>query len=131
MLKELSAYYWHAIDQEPTCFFCGEAAIRTVKEAQDLPPKYHGFGNQAGIALFCPHCQRTHYNTLSHLTFDLPQVRHFWRTHKRVHWSPGEQIEYAGTPALVSTFQSKDSQQQIDVLVEQQTFRILAINDYQ
>jgi RNA polymerase sigma factor (sigma-70 family) len=130
LLKWLYGYYWQAIDQQPTCLFCGAPATLTVKEAQDLPSKYHRLGNQAGIAIFCPQCQRTHYNTLSHLTFDLPQVQRFWNRHKRIHWQQGEQIEHAGIPTLVSTFQSKDSQKHIDLLVEQHTFRVLAINEY-
>ncbi|GCE15268.1 RNA polymerase sigma factor [Tengunoibacter tsumagoiensis] len=129
LLKELYGYYWQAIDQEPSCFFCGGPATLTIKEAQDLPAKYHGMGRQAGIAISCLQCQRTHYNTLSHLTFDLPQVRRFWNTHKRIHWRQGEEIEHAGIPALVSSFQSKESQKHIDVLVEPQTFRVLAITE--
>ncbi|GHO98846.1 hypothetical protein KSF_088940 [Reticulibacter mediterranei] len=130
LLKWLYGYYWQAIDQEPTCFFCGEPARLVVKEAQDLPSKYHRLGQQAGIAIGCSHCQRTHYNTLSHLTLDVPQVQRFWNKHKRIHWQQGELIEYAGIPTLVSTFQSKESQKRIDVLIEQQTFRVLAINEF-
>ncbi|QBD81088.1 hypothetical protein EPA93_36005 [Ktedonosporobacter rubrisoli] len=128
-MKWLYGYYWQAIDQEPMCFFCGEPARLLVKEAQDLPTKYHGLSQQAGIAIMCSHCQRTHYNTLSHLTLDLPQVRRFWNKHKCIHWQQGEQIEHAGIPALVSSFKSKGGQRQMDVLIEQQTFRVLAINE--
>jgi RNA polymerase sigma factor (sigma-70 family) len=130
LLKWLYGYYWQAIDQEPTCFFCGELATLTVKEAQDLPSKYHRLGQQAGIAIVCSSCQRTHYNTLSHLTLDLPQVRRFWNKHKRIHWQQGEQVEHAGIPTLVSSFQCKESQKHIDVLMERQTFRVLAINEF-
>jgi RNA polymerase sigma factor (sigma-70 family) len=129
LIKWLYSYYWQAIDQESTCLFCGKAAMLTVKETQDLPPKYHRIGDQPGIAIFCPHCQRTHYNTLSHLTFDLPQVQRFWKAQKRIHWQQGERVEHAGIPAVVSTFQNKDTNKRIDVLVDQQTFRVLAINE--
>ena len=130
LIKWLYGYYWQAIDQEPLCKFCGEPATLTVKETQDLPAKYHRIGDQPGIAIFCPHCQRTHYNTLSHLTFDLPQVQRFWKAQKRMYWQQREQVEHAGIPTLVSTFQSRDSNKQIDVLVDQQTFRVLAINEH-
>jgi len=130
LLKWFYEYYWQAIDQVPACLFCGQEATLMVKDSQELPVKYHGLGPQAGIAIFCPHCQRTHYNTLSHLTLDLPQVQRFWKKHKRVHWQQGEQIEHAGFPTLVSTFQSKENKQQIDILLDQQTFRVLAINEY-
>ncbi|GHO62013.1 hypothetical protein KSC_009050 [Ktedonobacter sp. SOSP1-52] len=129
LIKWLYSYYWQTIDQEPTCISCGEPAILTVKEAPDLPARYHGIGNQPGIAITCSQCQRTHYNTLSHLTFDLPQVQRFWKAQKRITWHQGNQVEHAGIPTLVSTFQNKDSAKHIDVLVERQTFRVLAINE--
>ncbi len=130
LIAWLYAYYWQAIDQQPACFFCGETAILTVKDAESLPPKYHGLGDQQGVAIVCSQCQRTHYNTLSHLTFDLPQVQRFWKTHKRVHWQQGEQIEHAGIPAVVSVFQSKSTNNRIEVLIDRQTFRVLAINEH-
>ncbi|GLV54245.1 hypothetical protein KDH_10930 [Dictyobacter sp. S3.2.2.5] len=129
LLHWLHDYYWQAIDQTPTCIFCGASAALTTHEAHELPPRYRGLGDQPGIAITCTQCQRTHYNTLSHLTFDLPQVQRFWKTHKRIHWQPGEIHEHAGIPAWVSTFQSTSGHEQIEIFIERPTFRVLAINE--
>ncbi len=83
---------------------------------------------QHGIAIICSTGRHRHINTLSHLTFDLPQVRQFWRKHPRMRWQLGPHINHNGQAAVISRFQSITDTAYLDIICMQDTLQLLAIH---
>lgn len=128
-LIRLGEYYWQAIDkQHAPCIVCGSPAHVKLLLPQDLPERYLKLGDQHGIAIMCSTSHHRHINTLSHLTFDLPQTRQFWRKHPRMRWQPGPQIDYNGQAAVISRFQSLADAAYLDIICTQDTLKLLAIH---
>lgn len=128
-LSWLGEYYWSAIDkQQTTCLVCGSPARVESLSPHDLPERYRKLGEQYGIAIICSTGQHRHINTLSHLTFDLPQVRRFWRKHPRMRWQLGPHIDYNGQAAVSSRFQSRTDTAHLDIICTQDTLKVLAIH---
>lgn len=78
----------------------------------------------------CSACGEEGNAALSGLALCLPEVQRFWTTHPRIHAIPDREIEVAGRPTLVSSFQNVKGHEHIDVLFEANTFRVLNIHQY-
>ncbi|GHO47112.1 RNA polymerase sigma factor [Ktedonospora formicarum] len=124
----LERYYWRAINDQPSCLYCGRLAQREIRAPSALPSRFLRFGAQQGLAIVCMGCGRTHFNTVSHLTFDLTSVQQFWRDHPQMQWHLGSTIEYADQPALVSHFQSKTDGSYLDVVCHRDSLKVLTIH---
>ncbi|QBD74977.1 sigma-70 family RNA polymerase sigma factor [Ktedonosporobacter rubrisoli] len=149
-LAYLGTYYWSAIESgQGPCLRCGqltqarvyrlpdlpveyEDLLRNIpaelrSHPQDRPAEYLSYISQSGVYIFCPHCQYRELNGLPHLTLDTPEACQFWRKHPRMHLLPLREIEHAGQPAFVSSFQSLSANAQLDIIYQQSTLKILAV----
>jgi RNA polymerase sigma factor (sigma-70 family) len=125
----LGDHYWGAInDSQAFCIECRRPAQFAVCHPQDVLDIY-GLVDFPGIYLSCPHCGHKEINGLPHLTLDTPEARQFWRKHARMQWLPEHEIDYAGRPALVSSFRSLADTAQIDVIMDQATLKVLSIHE--
>ena len=88
-----------------------------------LTRQYHG------VHIVCASCHNNDTNLLPHLTLDTPEAWQFWRKHPRMLWRPGDEIEYAGQPALVSSFQSRNDSAQLDLIYQRDTLKILSVHE--
>jgi hypothetical protein len=79
--------------------------------------------------LSCLHCGHIETNGLPHLTLDIRETHQFWRKHARMQWLPEREIDFAGRPALVSSFRSMVDAAQLDVIIDQATLKVLSIHE--
>lgn len=80
-------------------------------------------------SLSCDHCGHVETNTLALLTLDMYEVRQFWHRHARMFWLPERVIDFSGRAALVSSFQSLVDTAQLDVIIDQATFKVLSVHE--
>lgn len=126
-LSWLGEHYWRPINQQQAlCIRCGRPAASGTYQLQDIPDD---FIKEPGIYISCPHCGHIESNGLPHMTLDIPETRHFWRKHARMHWLPKREIEFAGRPSFVSSFQSLSNSSQLDVIIDQATFKVLSLSE--
>ena len=132
-LAQLHDYYKQAIHVgRGICCECGGITdavicqpqnIPQINQLWDAPAAYHG------VNILCTSCHNNDTNMLPHLTLDTPEARQFWRKHPRMQWHPGYEIEYAGQPALVSSFRSKNELAQLDLIYQRDTLVILNVHE--
>ena len=131
-LSWLGNRYWQAINTEQvTCDLCGHLAYAVIRNPQEIPSGYHLSGGQDYHALhiICPACHDEDLNPLPHLTLDTPEAQLFWRKHPRIRWLPGQEIDYAGQPALIGSFQSITESAQLDVIYQRETLHVLGVHE--
>lgn len=132
-LAQLHEYYKQAIYvKQGICHKCGDSTYAEICQPQNVPQTYRLPGaptTYQGINIICTSCHNNEINTLPHLTLDTPEARQFWRKHPRMLWHPGHEIEYAGQPALVSSFQSRSESAQLDLIYQRDTLVILNVHE--
>jgi len=97
----------HAVDGAVRCPNCRAWMPIRVEELPDESPHWEW---RQSISLSCPNCgiqpgiddQESWHS----LTWSLPETRRFWRAHPRMRFLPGRHIEVAGSPAVVTGFES-------------------------
>lgn len=108
------------IDGMVLCSGCGEWRP-IVKRALDGSP----YPNQ--ISLTCPQCKDNDHETWHSLTWSLPEARLFWRENPRMRFLPDRQIEVAGSPAILTGFESLTSGARLEVVTLLETLQVLSI----
>ncbi|GCE29958.1 hypothetical protein KDA_54420 [Dictyobacter alpinus] len=124
-IEALGRYYHQAIyTLHTTCYCCQDHASVRIVQPDELPPQMHA---STGICITGTQCGHQAFNTLPHLTLDIPETGQFWRKHPRMYWLPAQEIEHGGIPTLVSSFQSADTAARLDILFERATLKVLGI----
>ncbi len=125
----LRDHCWGAINgSQVLCFKCRQPAQFTVCHLQDVA-HIDGPVHYPATYLSCLHCGHIETNGLPHLTLDTREAHQFWRKHARMQWLPERAIDFAGRPALVSSFRSMVDAAQLDVIIDQATLKILSIHE--
>lgn len=110
------------------CPVCGQPnrLHRGPTEHPDLPPWHR---NRRGLFHLCEHCSppRSSWSSLEFLVLALPEGRNFQKEHPRIRWLPAREIETAGCPAIVTTFESVTSQDRFVVVSALDTYEVLRI----
>jgi RNA polymerase sigma factor (sigma-70 family) len=110
------------------CLWCQSPLRIQIVQAEDIPANHlRNFHLSTCIYLACTRCAYQEYNSLPHMTLDVPEASQFWRKHPRMHWLPAQQIDHGGVPAWVSSFQSATDSARLDVIIQRATMRILGI----
>jgi RNA polymerase sigma factor (sigma-70 family) len=128
-IQVLGQYYWQAVDTLQTqCIWCQSPARVQIVQAEDIPVnQLRDFHLSTCIYIACTRCSYQEYNSLPHMTLDVPEARQFWRKHPRMHWLPAQEIDHGGVPALVGSFQSAVDSARLDVIMHSSTLRVLGI----
>jgi RNA polymerase sigma-70 factor (ECF subfamily) len=128
-IQALGKHYWQAVDTlQAQCLWCQSPLKVQIVQAEDIPANgLQNFYRATCIYLTCTRCAYQEYNPLPHMTLNVPQASQFWRKHSRMRWLPAKEIEHAGTPAWVSSFQSATDSARLDVIIHRTTMRVLGI----
>lgn len=82
---------------------------------------------QRGLHVLCDHCGAGSYETLDDLALGLPEGRAFFREHPRIHVLPQQEIEYAGSPALLLGYASHTDSATFHVIVNEESYEIITV----
>ncbi|QBD76214.1 RNA polymerase sigma factor [Ktedonosporobacter rubrisoli] len=125
----LGDHCWGAINgSQVLCFKCRQPAQFIVHHSPDVS-QLDGPVHYPSTYLSCRHCGYVEINGLPHLTLDTREAHQFWRKHARMQWLPERAIDFAGRPALVSSFRSMVDAAQLDVIIDQATLKVLSIHE--
>jgi RNA polymerase sigma factor (sigma-70 family) len=78
--------------------------------------------------LWCPGCGFGDGESWHSLTWSLPEARRFWQEHPRMRFLPEREIEVAGSPAVVTGFESLTGSARLEVVSLQDTCQVVSIN---
>ncbi len=90
-----------------------------------LPPEWTGADC---IHLWCPRCGLHNVETWHSLTWSLPEARRFWRDNPRMRFLPGRELEVAGSPAVLTGFESLTGGARLEVVSLRDTYRVLSVD---
>lgn len=90
-----------------------------------VPPR---FADPASIYIFCAACGVGDSETWHSLTWSLPPARTFWREHPRMQFIPAREVEFAGSPAVVTGFENLSGSMRLEVVTLQATLEVVRIN---
>jgi RNA polymerase sigma-70 factor (ECF subfamily) len=94
-----------------------------------LPPWIaERFADPNSIYLWCAACGVGDTETWHSLTWSLPEARAFWRKNPRMRFLPAREVEFAGSPAVVTGFESLTAAARLDVVALRDTLEVVRIN---
>jgi hypothetical protein len=85
-------------------------------------------GLNHGTRTVCARCGDQSYSALIGLALCLPEGIRFWREHPRMRTLPDREIEAAGSPAIVTTFESAGTTGRFAVVFRAETFEVVSIH---
>ncbi len=86
------------------------------------------FADPDSIYLWHPECGGGDSETWHSLTWSLPEARAFWRDNPRMRFMPAREIEFGGSPAVVTGFESVTGSARLDVVSLRDTLEVVSIN---
>ncbi|MBO0783952.1 MAG: RNA polymerase sigma factor, partial [Ktedonobacteraceae bacterium] len=115
-----------------TCETCGRRVRSWISSAEELRLRHHSpirydLQDERLVTVVCDYCHSLNYLALHELVMYLPQGRTFARTHPRIRLLPSRSIEFAGRPALVTSFASVTDSASFEVISDFETYEVLAI----
>ena len=78
--------------------------------------------------LWCAACGVGDTETWHSLTWSLPEARAFWREYPRMRFLPAREVEFAGSPAVVTGFESLTAAARLEVVALRDTLEVVRIN---
>ena len=126
-LRVMKSVYTHYFERGNTgtvpCYRCGQLNPIRIGVPPWLP------GSHKAIYDWCERCHEgTSSQTWSGLALTLPQVHQFWRDHPRMVELPNRPVEIAGTPAMLTGFESVTDKAKIEVAFSKNTFEVIYID---
>jgi RNA polymerase sigma factor (sigma-70 family) len=122
LITALSPLYRQALQSRTTpCPACGQAL--TIRITAHI--KAHGAQQ---IKLYCTACDWASNKTLSSLVMGLPAAQRFWRAYPRLKILPDQQLDFQGTPALLTRIQSVTGSAELYVISKRDTFEPLEVH---
>lgn len=108
-----------------SCPCCGQMVPLRWGDPPWLEPRYV---LPQSIYLLCGRCGCVDSETWHSLSWSLPQARAFWREHPRVRFVPPRELEVAGSPAVVTGFESITGAARLDIVALLDTLEVVSIN---
>ncbi|HWE62369.1 MAG TPA: RNA polymerase sigma factor, partial [Chloroflexota bacterium] len=111
-----------------------EGAVRCPQCGDQVPirrgippwPPFEGHYLEC-IYRWCPRCDVWDVETWHALTWSLPAARRFWQEHPRMRFLPEREIEVAGSPAVVTSFESLTDSARLDVVSLRDSLQVVRI----
>jgi RNA polymerase sigma factor (sigma-70 family) len=125
VMRWVNAYYQPAPRHHSAPgIFCGwsRALFSSPVESQAEPQH-----RARGMLVCCAPCDQGGTMRLSNLVLYQPQAWQFWRDHPRLRLVEERLIEHQGRAALVTGFRSITEPVQLEVVLAQETYEVLAI----
>jgi hypothetical protein len=120
--------YWRRIAHGAMpCTGCGEMTPILTRIPDDVPwgPRPHG----ASLFRRCARCGSIAHSSLAGRVLESAAGRDFLREHPRVKTLPEHQLEVAGRPALLNTFQSIDGTADFQAVTDLATLRTVIMGE--
>lgn len=86
------------------------------------------FADPTSIYLWCAECGVGDAETWHSLTWSLPAARAFWREHPRMRFLPEREVEFAGSAAVVTGFESVTGSARLEVVSLHDTLEVVSID---
>lgn len=132
-----NAYYRTGLrDGQTACLTCQRLAPVNISPAEDIRellwlnrerPRWAWAPGDRLVNVICPHCQSVSCITLEGLVLSLPEGRAFLRAQRRIHFLPYRSIEFAGRPAIVTSFASRATSALLEVICDERTYTVLQV----
>jgi RNA polymerase sigma-70 factor (ECF subfamily) len=107
------------------CPSCGQ----WLSIARGVPPWVpQQFANPESIYLWHPECGGYDSETWHSLTWSLPAARAFWQENPRMRFLSEREIEFAGSPAVVTGFESLTNSARLEVVTLRDTLEVVRID---
>jgi RNA polymerase sigma-70 factor (ECF subfamily) len=108
------------------CLFCGRLIPfqHSVPVPSISPASFH---HEPGLSNHCVTCNISNWSSLDFMLFSLPETQRFWKEHPRLRTLPQQDLEVAGRPALLTTFESVTEQVRLDIVTSADSFIVLNI----
>ena len=115
------------------CVGCGRLTPVRLSLPEDLLQQGHrdavvAVREMRHVCIRCAVCHTTVVNSLKGLALYLPEGQRFWRVHRRIHALPEREVEAAGRPAVVTSFESLTSQARLDIVCTRDTYDVLHVH---
>jgi RNA polymerase sigma-70 factor (ECF subfamily) len=107
------------------CPGCGEWLPIARGAPPWVPPRYV---NPDSIYLWHPRCGGADSETWHSLTWSLPEARRFWKENPRMRFVPEREVEFAGSPAVVTALESVTGTARLEVVSLRDTLEVVSIN---
>ncbi len=125
VMRWANNYYQPALRQRTApCIVCGRPRPLRLSLAEALPEPQN---RARGMLVYCEACDQGGAMRLSNLALYLPQAWQFWRDHPRLRLLDEQPVEHQGSAALVISFRSVTEPIQLDVVLAQNTYETLSI----
>ncbi len=126
LLSRLNEYYETGLDAGTSpCWNCGYPLCWRP----GLPVATPQFLAEApSLHVRCPKCNWTLDQTLPTRVLALPEAQRFCHEHPRIRSLPARRVEAAGREALVARFESMTDAASLEVVVTNDTFRVVGIH---
>jgi RNA polymerase sigma-70 factor (ECF subfamily) len=123
---EVGEYYRRALAGDPgVCPRCGATLRARTLDSEHAPYPILALG----MSLSCPACpDMADINSPWHLTIDTDAVQRFWRRHPRMRALPARAVELDGRPAVLTSFQSLETLDRLDVFAAHDTYEVLRLD---
>jgi RNA polymerase sigma factor (sigma-70 family) len=135
LMEWCHTYYRRGLhDGSVTCDTCGRAVpakISMPEEIRGLPwlnedsPKWVWRQSERLVNIVCSHCLAVNCISLEGLVLALPEGREFLHARQRIRLLPYHSIEFAGRPAIVTTFESVTDTTRFEVISDDETYAVL------
>ena len=109
------------------CVSCGRAARIYQDYGENLPRECGPGGPHTHSYVWCPACGTGLNAILPDRVLNLPEGQRFWREHPRLRLLPEREVEAAGGPALVTSFECITGGARLDVVTARDAFEIISI----
>jgi RNA polymerase sigma factor (sigma-70 family) len=106
------------------CPVCGQS-VPFIKGAPPWLPA--DLQNPDSIYVWHPGCGVHDSETWHSLTWSVPEVQAFWNKYPRVRFVPAREIEVAGSPAVVTAFESVTSPARIEVVTLRDSLQVVSV----
>lgn len=101
--------------------------IRELLWLDEERPRWAWTQGERLLNIVCPRCESVSCISLEGLAISLPEGRAFLRDQQRVRFLPYRRIEFAGRPAIVTSFESLTSGAGFEVISAYETYETLKI----
>jgi RNA polymerase sigma factor (sigma-70 family) len=125
VMRWANEYYLSALRQRSApCLVCDRRRPLHLSLAEALPEPQN---RARGMLVYCETCEGGCAMRLSNLALYLPQAWQFWHEHPRLRLLDEQPVEHQGRAALVIGYRSMTEPVQLDVVLAQDTYEALAI----
>lgn len=125
-----TSYAYYRAGLEDGTFVCSNCGrLNTIRHR--LPDAFKPpYSTTHGLYTCCDACGAGGSISLRMFVQASPEVRAFWKRHPQMRTLPERQIEVAGVPAILTSFESVQNTARIDVVTARDSFDVLQIEDY-